>query len=334
MAREPGKGELHMRKVLIGLFVLMLVGSASAQTVLYSESFANNSLHETWFSVWGDDIITVPTADASAPDADGYVGVLTPGENGVATACVGDESMPDDYTVESMVYTIVSDAAGGPYNAIVARFDTTGGGHTYYYFRADFDTDARLQLRKYPGTGGFGEDIVNWTTDIPGGVPTESSWHKMALTVQGDQLYAWWDGQLLPGCPVTDTYATTGFAGVYAFSFSGASTTVDDFKVMAATTSAPEIAGAAQPRSIQIVSTYPNPFNPETTISFRSQQVSDASLIVYDVMGHPVATLLQGALSAGTHSVNFRAANLPTGTYFLRLEAAGMQDVRRITLVK
>ncbi|MFH0883041.1 MAG: T9SS type A sorting domain-containing protein [bacterium] len=323
-----------MRKVLLGLFVLMLVGSASAQTVLYSESFANNTLHETWFPVWGDNNIVAPVADAEAPDGDGYIGEMAAGEMGVGTACVGDASLPSDYTVEAMIYTVVSAAAGGPYNGIVARFDTTGGGHDYYYLRADFDTDARLQLRVYPGESTYGDDIAAWTTNLPGGVPIESSWHKMTLTVQGNQLYAWWDSQLLPGCPFTNSAISTGYAGVYAFSFMGVSTMVDDFKVMSATTSAPEVADAALPRSIEIVNAYPNPFNPETTISFRSQQVPQASLVVYDVMGRPVTTLLKGALSAGEHAVSFRAANLPAGTYFLRLEAAGVQDVRRVTLVK
>ncbi len=322
-----------MRKVLTGLVMLLLVASASAQTVLYSESFAGNALHETWFPVWGDENIILPVADANAPDGDGYVGELARGEYSVATACVGDASLPNDYTVEAMIYTSVSDTALGPYDAIVARMDTSNGGHHYYYFRADFDTDARLQLRKYPGGSGYGDDILNWTTDVPGGIPSASSWHKMALTVQGDQLYAWWDGQLLPGCPVTDTYVASGYAGVYTYSLK-VSMKVDDFKVMTATTSAPEAPVSSLPRSIEIVNAYPNPFNPETTISFRSQQVPKASLVVYDVMGRPVATLLQGALSAGEHTVSFRAANLPAGIYFLRLEAAGVQDVKRITLVK
>ncbi|RJP76697.1 MAG: hypothetical protein C4524_09510, partial [Candidatus Zixiibacteriota bacterium] len=119
----------------------------------------------------------------------------------------------------------------GIYHTLVARWDTTGA-QQFYALRTDFDADQRIQLRRYFNANPT--DIATWTgAQIPGGVPTSNSWHHIALKVQGDQLWAYWDHQLLPGCPYTDAVLSRGFFGGYVFVMAGqAQTLIDDILVI------------------------------------------------------------------------------------------------------
>ncbi len=79
---------------------------------------------------------------------------------------------------------------------------------------------------------------------------------------------------------------------------------------------------------------YPNPFNPQTTIQVTLPEATPVKLVVYDVMGRHVASLVDGALPAGQHEVQWVADGLPTGVYFYRLTAGAFTQVRRMMLVK
>ncbi len=63
-------------------------------------------------------------------------------------------------------------------------------------------------------------------------------------------------------------------------------------------------------------------------------EASHVQLLVYDVMGREVATLVEGALSAGRHDVTWQAGNLPSGVYFYRLTAGDFSQTKRMTLLK
>ncbi len=79
---------------------------------------------------------------------------------------------------------------------------------------------------------------------------------------------------------------------------------------------------------------HPNPFNPVTTISFKAAKDAHFTLKVYNIRGQEVAVLLDGHRQAGTHQVLFDASNLPSGTYFYRLEGGGMNVVKKMILLK
>ena len=79
---------------------------------------------------------------------------------------------------------------------------------------------------------------------------------------------------------------------------------------------------------------YPNPFNPETTITFRAAKDDHYNLKVYNISGQKVAVLLDDDCQAGTHQVLFDASNLPSGTYFYRLEGGGMNVIKKMILLK
>ena len=60
----------------------------------------------------------------------------------------------------------------------------------------------------------------------------------------------------------------------------------------------------------------------------------DASLTVYNALGQTVATLVNGQMNAGRHTVNFNAANLPSGLYFYRLTAGDFTAIKKMILMK
>ncbi len=108
----------------------------------------------------------------------------------------------------------------------------------------------------------------------------------------------------------------------------------DIFGVQPGETSADEIL-ADRPEDVTLNQNYPNPFNPTTQISFRvPENAGQVTLTVYNTLGQEVAELVNEQLGAGTHTVDFDAAGLTSGTYIYRLNAAGMELNRTMTLVK
>jgi len=63
-------------------------------------------------------------------------------------------------------------------------------------------------------------------------------------------------------------------------------------------------------------------------------EASAVRLVIYDVLGRQVATLVDGVRPAGRHRVTFEAANLPSGIYLYRLDAGSFTQTRRMLLVK
>ncbi|MBM3324522.1 MAG: T9SS type A sorting domain-containing protein [Calditrichaeota bacterium] len=82
------------------------------------------------------------------------------------------------------------------------------------------------------------------------------------------------------------------------------------------------------------LSLYPNPFNPRTTVSFSLPRTSEIELGVYDVLGRKVSQLAKGWFLPGKHTLYFDGRGLPSGTYFVRLEASGDATTQKLLLVK
>jgi hypothetical protein len=87
-------------------------------------------------------------------------------------------------------------------------------------------------------------------------------------------------------------------------------------------------------KTITLSQNYPNPFNPSTQISFTLQASSFTRLSVYDLLGREVAVLIDGPMSAGSHSVNFDASELTSGMYLYRIVSNGEAISRRLMLIK
>ncbi len=88
------------------------------------------------------------------------------------------------------------------------------------------------------------------------------------------------------------------------------------------------------PTTFSLSQNYPNPFNPATRIDFALPAQSHVTLKVYNVLGQMVATVVDGVMNAGTHSVTFNAAKFASGVYFYRLEAGNFVSMKKMALLK
>ena len=89
------------------------------------------------------------------------------------------------------------------------------------------------------------------------------------------------------------------------------------------------------PNNISILSSYPNPFNPSTTIRLGLPYTTSINVAIYNIIGQKVAQLATGRYSAGYHSIIFNASELSSGIYFIHASVPGkMNEVRKIVLMK
>lgn len=80
--------------------------------------------------------------------------------------------------------------------------------------------------------------------------------------------------------------------------------------------------------------TYPNPFTDQATLRYNLPEAATVRVEVYDVAGRHVATLVDEPQAAGTHEVEWDAAELPSGVYVYRVEAGAFSETQQITLVR
>ncbi|MBN8584674.1 MAG: T9SS type A sorting domain-containing protein [Ignavibacteria bacterium] len=88
------------------------------------------------------------------------------------------------------------------------------------------------------------------------------------------------------------------------------------------------------PNYYSLSQNYPNPFNPSTSIKFTMPQGDNVKLVIFDILGREVKTLVNEFRNSGTYEVNFDASLLASGVYFYRLEAGEFTDTKRMLLVK
>lgn len=176
------------------------------------------------------------------------------------------------------------------------------GGHNHYYARAVVDGVQHIT------TGGGGAPLY---TPVPGSenvVVTAKSYQYCRITIDGTRL---------------------GFASVNG-------TTVLDTLTIDKVSA---VEGAPVAASLRLLQVLPNPFNPSTTIRFELPAAGQVRLAVYDVAGRLVRTLVDdfhpaGADEAVWDGCDAAGRNMPSGTYFARLESAGRSETSRMSLVR
>ena len=93
------------------------------------------------------------------------------------------------------------------------------------------------------------------------------------------------------------------------------------------------------PETFALHQNYPNPFNPSTTIRFDLPEASNVSLVIFDMMGREVATLMSGQVDAGYHFIQWDGTNsigssVAAGVYIYTIQAGKHRDVNKMIYLK
>ncbi len=88
------------------------------------------------------------------------------------------------------------------------------------------------------------------------------------------------------------------------------------------------------PSEFSLQQNYPNPFNPTTDIQYAIPSESYVSIVVFDVLGKEVATIVNERQSAGSYKADFNASNLPSGIYLYRINAGNFSETKKMMLIK
>ncbi len=146
----------------------------------------------------------------------------------------------------------------------------------------------------------------------------------------GDLALRSWDAMASQWVPVTGALIDTQSNTV---NVSG--TTLSNFYSLLAAESATASDDRNEtPSSYILFQNYPNPFNPVTTIRFSLPIAQTARLVLFDLVGRELLTLVDGFQPAGAQQVVLDAGALPSGTYIYRLDGPSGSVVRTLTLLR
>jgi hypothetical protein len=92
--------------------------------------------------------------------------------------------------------------------------------------------------------------------------------------------------------------------------------------------------GVLLPGNCVLFQNYPNPFNPPTVIRYALPSACNVTIVIYDIVGRTVETLLNGEQPAGYHKVVWDAKNASSGMYFCRIKAGDYVETKKMVLLK
>ena len=88
------------------------------------------------------------------------------------------------------------------------------------------------------------------------------------------------------------------------------------------------------PTGFSLAQNYPNPFNPSTNITFNLDKSGKTKIVVSDVLGRIVETLVDREMSAGEHQVRFNADGYSAGVYYYTLYTGDNSQTKKMILLK
>ncbi len=248
----------------------------------------------------------------------------------------------------------ITDAANYEKSVIDQEYWSEAGYRWMHVFIAELDGDPFQEVVYGEGTGAVAPMVV---LDAEGSLPVELT-SFAASVVNGDVKLDWTTAteQNNKGFEIQrksensdyrtiafiDGYGTSAEAHSYSF-VDDVTTTVGqftyrlvqvDFSGEIAYSNEVEVDLSA-PADFALAQNYPNPFNPSTKINFSLPASASVNLKIYNMLGQEVVSLINGeSFDAGSHTVNFNASQLASGTYIYTISAGDFTASRKMTLLK
>jgi len=112
-----------------------------------------------------------------------------------------------------------------------------------------------------------------------------------------------------------------------------------DVQIVAEEDTTTGMAGRNLPRQFMLAQNFPNPFNPETEIHYQLPVTGRVSIAVFNILGEQIKELVSRKEPAGFYSVTWNAtdekgAKVPSGIYFIRMQAGDYCRIRKMTFIQ
>lgn len=207
------------------LLIAAVATNADAAGVL-KERVPGGTLEQTWLPGFGVgrtfSPLILPAGDPAFPNpsGDNTVAVLQNNDTnlGGIAACATDPGGNADYIWEGNFFT----GAGDTRRGLILRADPTNGFQTFYQFVINAGL-FQIRFRKFVNGNPVVPDLASWfATVLPGGVPTQNSWHHLRVDATANSFDCYFDGTKLNATPIVDATdpILTGWVGAYNFSAS------------------------------------------------------------------------------------------------------------------
>ncbi len=158
-------------------------------------------------------------------------------------------------------------------------------------------------------------------------------WRLLEWDLANDSVGVWLGGPTLGGQMRFDGFQLRYLPGTSA---SSGTVVIDQLQIAKAVIVSVGPPAGAIPGRYALDQNFPNPFNPSTVITYHLPADARLTLKVFDLLGREIATLVDGPVQAGSHSVTWNAGSLGSGVYFARLSASdpggGMRYVKTTKL--
>ncbi|MBC8193252.1 MAG: T9SS type A sorting domain-containing protein [FCB group bacterium] len=130
----------------------------------------------------------------------------------------------------------------------------------------------------------------------------------------------------------TDVYFANGLEWEYRLRAENPVGNSDWIEVL--TYSSTDRIASGLPMAFRITGTYPNPFNPTTTIQYEIPEQMQTKIALYSITGTELAILREGQLSAGNHNLQLDMSSYSSGLYLVGIISGDRMDVQKLTLIK
>jgi ligand-binding sensor domain-containing protein len=175
----------------------------------------------------------------------------------------------------------------------------------------------------------FASDIRAYFGDV-------KSWKFYVRCLSGGEVKLSWDLSQVPGrfnFTLFDVSSgrVVDMRSVSEYVYNAVNNETREFRIDAVTGVSEE---NTIPKSYALYQNYPNPFNPSTTIEFDIPEKTNVKLIIYDILGREVETLIDKELEPGKYKLNFNATDLPSGVYFYTLRTPKFTKTNKMLLIK